>query len=194
MSAPYLSDCEADFPTQSQQLLQGPVVSVTVDRVEFDGEVLERQVVRHPGAVGVVALREAAGETEILLVRQYRHPVRRFLWEIPAGLRDQAGEPAEECARRELLEETGHRAGAMTPLTTVATSPGGSDELITLFLTMAPEPDTSFSGTGEAEERLMEAAWFPLSEALAAVAEGRMLNAIAQLGVCLAALRVRLQG
>lgn len=194
MSAPYLSDCEADFPTQSQQLLQGPVVSVTVDRVEFDGEVLERQVVRHPGAVGVVALREAAGETEILLVRQYRHPVRRFLWEIPAGLRDQAGEPAEECARRELLEETGHRAGAMTPLTTVATSPGGSDELITLFLTLAPEPDTSLSGTGEAEERLMEAAWFPLSEALAAVVEGRMLNAIAQLGVCLAALRARLQG
>ncbi|NDB18723.1 MAG: NUDIX hydrolase, partial [Actinobacteria bacterium] len=126
-----------------------------------------------------------------LMVRQYRHPVRRLLWELPAGLCDAPGESREACARRELLEETGHRASALEQLVTTATSPGGSDELLTLFLTYDPVPDAEAYGTQEPEERHMQAAWFPLAEAVEAVRSGKILNGIAQLGISLAALRVR---
>ncbi len=189
-----LADFAAQFDTQSTTVLQGPVISVTRDVFDFYGEVVERQVVRHPGAVGVVALRGIGAATEILLVRQYRHPVGQFLWELPAGLCDVAGESAEQCAHRELLEETGHIASSLEHLVTAATSPGGSDEQITLFLAQDPRQDSQMIGTQEPEERHMLARWFPLTAALAAVQAGTVVNAIAQLGICLAALRVRQSG
>src|ERR1019366_9198446 len=84
------------------------IVSLRSDTVRMpDGEVIERQVVEHPGAVAVVAIDEAG---QVLMIRQYRHPVGRLLWEIPAGLRDVAGEPLLAAAERELLEETADRA------------------------------------------------------------------------------------
>src|SRR2546430_15954550 len=72
-----------------------------------DGELAERDVVIHPGAVAVLALDDAQ---QVLLIRQYRHPVQRLLWEIPAGLRDVSGELPWATAQRELLEEAGYRA------------------------------------------------------------------------------------
>ena len=67
-------------------------------------------MVEHPGGVAIVALDDAG---QVLLIRQYRHPVGHLLWEIPAGLRDVAGEPPRATAERELLEETGYRAARL---------------------------------------------------------------------------------
>ena len=83
-------------------------MTLRTDRVQMpDHEVADRQVVEHPGAVVIVALDEAG---QVLMIRQYRHPVGRRLWELPAGLRDVGGEPPLITAERELLEETGYRA------------------------------------------------------------------------------------
>src|SRR5215470_13376688 len=89
-------------------LVRGRLVTVRTDKVRMpDGELAERDVVTHPGAVAVLALDDVQ---QVLLIRQYRHPVGRLLWEIPAGLRDADGESPLRTAQRELLEETGYRA------------------------------------------------------------------------------------
>ena len=89
-----------------------------------DKNFAERTVVSHPGAVAVLALDDAS---RVLMIRQYRHPVGYQLWEIPAGLRDAAGEPPLETARRELFEETGYRARDWHVLIDYFTSPGFTD-------------------------------------------------------------------
>ena len=154
----------------------GRVVSVQTDRVDVDSYIVDRDVVRHPGAAAVVALNERG---EVLLVRQYRHPVEHLLWEIPAGLLDKAGEDPAECARRELLEEGGVIAKRMEPLLKLFVSPGGSDEVIHIYLamqvTVAPEGRLV---TGEAEEFDMPQKWMPLSQAVELVMAGRIRNNI----------------
>lgn len=95
-----------------------------------DGSIFTREVVLHPGAVGIFPLLH---DGRILLVRQYRHPVGATLWEIPAGKLSQ-GEKALACAKRELLEETGYEAARWEKLLSFFSSPGFCDEQITLFL------------------------------------------------------------
>ena len=87
-----ITDEVAEWPVvSSAELLRGRLVAVRTDKVRMpDNELAEREVVIHPGAVAVLALDDA---NQVLLIRQYRHPVGRLLWEIPAGLRDVAGEP-----------------------------------------------------------------------------------------------------
>jgi len=169
----------------------GAVISVVQETFRFADADVTRDVVRHPGAVGVVALRNLGADAEILLVRQYRHPLGSYLWELPAGLRDIAQESPVECARRELQEETGFDATDFEFLITSATTPGGSDELISLFLTIEPRAMNQRPLSGEAEEMDMESAWVPLNDALAAVERAEIVNAVAQVGILLAAVRVR---
>lgn len=107
----------------------GKRIYVIKDQVELpDGNTGIRIVVRHPGAVGIVALHEG----QIVMVRQFRYAVGQALWEIPAG-KLEAGEDPIVCAQRELREETGYR-GDLVPLGKVFTTPGFSDEMIHLFL------------------------------------------------------------
>jgi ADP-ribose pyrophosphatase len=169
----------------------GAVISVVQETFRFADAEVTRDVVRHPGAVGVVALRNLGTDAEILLVRQYRHPLNSYLWELPAGLRDIAHESAVDCARRELQEETGFDATDFELLITSATTPGGSDELISLFLTIDPLAMNQRPLSGEAEETDMTSAWVSLTDALAAVERAEIVNAVAQLGILLAAFRVR---
>jgi 8-oxo-dGDP phosphatase len=154
----------------------GRVLSVETDRVDIDGHVVDRDVVRHPGAAAVVALDE---DEQVLLVRQYRHPVAHLLWEIPAGLLDKADEDPIECARRELMEEGGYTAEVMRPLLRLFVTPGGSDEVIHIFLATgivrAPGGRTH---TGEAEEVDMPQVWVPLDLAIRAVMQGEIRNGI----------------
>ena len=115
-----------------QLLVEGHVVSMF--RSEFrapNGEAFSREVVRHPGAVSVVPLLD---DGDVVLVRQYRAPLDRFLLEIPAGKRDVAGEPPEETARRELAEEVGLVAAELVPLTVFHNSVGFCDEESHVFL------------------------------------------------------------
>ncbi|MDX6224369.1 MAG: 8-oxo-dGDP phosphatase, partial [Frankiales bacterium] len=110
----------------------GRVFSVLVDDVRLpSGEVVTRDLVEHPGAVGVVALNDAG---EVLLLQQYRHPVRRLLWEPPAGLLDIAGEAPLLAAQRELLEEAHVVARRWDVLVDLFTTPGMSGEALRVYL------------------------------------------------------------
>ena len=128
-----LQDVAEQWPVvSSAENARGPIVSLRSDTVLMpDGEVIERQVVEHPGAVAVVALDEAG---QVLMIRQYRHPTGRLLWEVPAGLRDVAGEPLPATAERELLEETGYRARDWRVLADFFPSPGITTERVRMFL------------------------------------------------------------
>jgi ADP-ribose pyrophosphatase len=128
---------------------RGHVISVVVGEFESpDGQVFEREIVRHPGAVSVVPVIEEG--TAALLVRQYRAPVDRELLEIPAGKRDVSGEPVELTARRELEEEIGMRPGRLEKLVELFMTPGFSDEVMTIFMALDLEPTaTSVQGIEE---------------------------------------------
>ena len=116
----------------SRRVFTGRVAAVRSDQVSMPGGVTsQRDVVELPGAVGIVAIDD---EGRVLLVRQYRHPVRRRLWEIPAGLLDSTSESAVQAATRELAEEGHLRAAEWFTLVDTLTSPGSSDETVRILL------------------------------------------------------------
>lgn len=126
----------------SERRYQGRVIHLDVDTVRFpDGSTGQLEMIRHPGASAVVPLLDdlTAPDPRVLLIRQFRHAADGVIWEIPAGRLD-PGERPEDCARRELEEETGMRAGRLEALTTIYTTPGFTDERIHLFLATALTP------------------------------------------------------
>ncbi|MFC7492572.1 MULTISPECIES: NUDIX domain-containing protein [unclassified Knoellia] len=161
----------------SEVLLTGRVWDVVRDEVDLgDAGTHVRDYVRHPGAVGVLALDDSG---RICLIQQYRHPIRTRDWEIPAGLLDVEGEPVWEAAARELHEEADLVAGRLDVLVDLRPSPGGLDEAIRVYLAR----ELSFVADSdrhvrEAEEHGMPLVWVPLDDAVAAVLEGRVQNAI----------------
>lgn len=158
------------------------LVSETVDLGEAQ---VVREFVDHPGAVAVIAL---DAEDRVLLLKQYRHPVRSELWEPPAGLRDVDGEPPHVTAARELAEEADLRAATWHLLTEFATSPGGSTERIGVYLArdLSEVPEAERFAREE-EEAEMEPLWLPLDEAVGAVLAGRLHSPSAVVGVLAAA-------
>jgi ADP-ribose pyrophosphatase len=179
-----MKDEPAHWPVvSSAELLRGRLVTVRTDKVRMpDNNLAEREVVSHPGAVAVLALDDAG---RVLLIRQYRHPVRRLLWEIPAGLRDVTGEPPWATARRELLEEAGYRARDWRVLVDYYSSPGFSTERLRIFLArdleFVPEAERDF--VPEDEETELVSAWLPLEEAVRKVLAGELHNGVAALAV-----------
>jgi ADP-ribose diphosphatase len=120
----------------SERRYKGRIINLDVDTVDFpDGSTGQLEMIRHPGAAAVVPLLDdpASPDPRVVLLRQFRHAAESFIWEIPAGRLD-PGETPEQCAHRELAEETGMRASRLTPLTTFYTTPGFTDERIHLFL------------------------------------------------------------
>jgi ADP-ribose pyrophosphatase len=167
-------------------------VSLVSDEIALPGgDSSVRDYVVHPGAVAVAALDD---DDRLVFVRQYRHPVRADLWELPAGLLDVAGEPALESARRELWEEADLRAAEWHVLADLLTSPGGSDEAIRVYLarglTAVPAAERH---TREAEEAVMTVSRVDLDAAVGMVFDGRVQNATCAAGV-LAAARARENG
>lgn len=177
----------------SQEHFSGKIISVRSDKVRTpDGSIAEREVVTHPGAVAVVALDES---NRVLMIRQYRHPVGRLLWELPAGLRDVEGEPLVRTAQRELLEETGHRAHRWNVLTDHYSSPGIITERLRIFLArdveLVPESERDF--VPEAEEAHLLVDWVPLDTAVTQIFAGELHNGVAVIGI-LAAHAARADG
>ncbi|WP_406245726.1 NUDIX domain-containing protein [Microbacterium sp. M] len=172
---------------QSDLVHKGWVWDVRSDRVAYgDGEII-REYVAHTGAVAVVAIDD---DGRVLLIQQYRHPIRHRDWELPAGLLDVVGEEPLLAAQRELAEEADLVAANWEPLVSVWTTPGGNDEMIHVFLA------TGVSSTAQAHEREDEEAdirveWVPLSDAVEAVLAGRMHNGILSIGVLAAERRLR---
>jgi 8-oxo-dGDP phosphatase len=171
----------------------GRVVRVRVDDLAMpDGRTAKREVVEHDRAVAVVALDDTTEPPRVVLLRQYRHPLRRRLWELPAGLMDVAGEAPLVAAQRELAEETGLVAERWSQLVEVAASPGFTDEVVMVFLATGL---TSIGRQGEIldEEADLEVVTVPLPEAVAAAMDGRIVNGAAVAGL-LATQAVRAGG
>ena len=117
---------------QSDELYRGRKIGLRLDRVRLaDGRETTRDIVFHPGAVAIVPL---LPDGRVVLIRQYRHATGEVLLELPAGTRDQPGEAPIDTAARELIEETGYRAGKLTPLAEFYTAPGFCNELMHLFV------------------------------------------------------------
>ena len=161
----------------SEVVWSGRIVDMVEDRVVVvEGEEpVVRQYTRHPGAVAVVVMRGEEGAEEILLERQYRHPVNASLWEIPAGLLDIPGEDPLVAAERELAEEADLAARRWDVLVDFFTSPGGSTEPLRVFLARDLE-ETGTTFEREDEEATMEYAWVALSTAFDWVLAGRLHN------------------
>ena len=150
-----------------------------------DGQRFERTFLRHPGAVGIVAI----DGDDALLVRQFRPALGRLFLEIPAGTLDKEGEDPEACARRELAEEAGARADTWTHLTTYAVAVGISDELMHLYLATGLEfGERTADGV---EEQHMTVERIALSDVPAAIADGRLVDAKTIVGLLLARERLR---
>lgn len=185
---PAVADLPERWPVvSSTQRYHGIIVNLRTDLVRVpEGTTTEREVVEHPGAVGVVALDESG---RVLMIRQYRHPVGRLLWELPAGLRDMPGEPPLHTARRELLEETGYRARQWHVLADYFSSPGIITERLRVFLArdleLVPEAERDFVPQNEEAHLLLD--WVPLDAAVALVLAGELHNGVAVVGILAAA-------
>jgi ADP-ribose pyrophosphatase len=161
---------------------RGRYLTFRVDTVvDAEGREHTREIVEHPGAVAIVPL----DGDELLLVRQFRTPVAGAILELPAGTLDRAPdgstEDPEVAARRELSEETGHRASSWRHLTSFWSAPGFTDERMHLYLATGLEPITGYDGP-EADERLrMERV--PWREAVAAASAGRIEDAKTLVGL-----------
>ena len=171
-----LHDSHAPRPVVGRTLLhEGMVWDVVQDTVDLgDAGTVRREYVRHPGAVAVLAIDD---EERVLLLRQYRHPVGRELWEPPAGLLDVDGEDLVSAAARELAEEADLVAGSWWHLIDYFTSPGGSDESIRIFVArdLSAVPPAR-RHVREAEEAGIVLEWVPLEDAVEAVLGGRLAN------------------
>lgn len=190
----WLTDKPEFWPVVSSEVLAASsIVTVRRDLVRMpDGAEAARDVVEHPGAVGILAMDD---QEQILLIRQYRHPVGRLLWEIPAGLRDVPGEPLEKTAQRELLEEAGYLAANWLVLADVYTSPGISSERLRVFLAteLTQVPDGERDYVPDHEEAHMEIEWAPLDVVMSRFFAGELHNGVTAIGV-LAAHAARQDG
>jgi len=143
----------------------GRVIKVSTERLRYsNGREYDFDYVRHPGAAAVVAI---DGANRVCLVRQYRHGIEDFLWEIPAGKLD-AGEPPEVCAVRELQEETGVSAKRWTPLGLYIPAPSIFTELIHLYLAR----DLNVGAASPDADEELELKWLPLDQAIGHVLRG----------------------
>lgn len=159
----------------SQRIYTGRIINLDLDQVRYpDGSVGELEMIRHPGASAVVPfLSDPRGDDpQILLIKQYRYAADGYLYEVAAG-RLEPGEAPADCARRELREETGCEAAELTPLISLYTTPGFTNEMIHLFLATGI---TRGAARREADEFLTVES-MPLSQALAMVQRGEIRNA-----------------
>ncbi|MDG9706156.1 NUDIX hydrolase [Streptomyces sp. DH37] len=177
--------------TASETPFEGAKTSVRTDHVVMpDGSVATRDYQVHPGSVAVLALDE---RDRVLVINQYRHPVRHKLWEIPAGLLDVPGENPLGAARRELYEEAHVRAGDWRVLIDMYSSPGGSDEAVRIFLARDLSDAEGERFAVSEEEADMEVARVPLAELVRGALAGDLHNNCLVTGV-LALTAARTEG
>ena len=183
-----LSDESAELEVVASELVyEGAVWAVRSDTLRYGDREIVRQYVDHPGASAIVAVDD---EHRVLLIQQYRHPIRRRDWEIPAGLLDIEGESPLHTAQRELMEEVDLVAADWQPLVSLFTTPGGNDEVVHLFLARGLSA-VGHEHAREDEEADIRIEWVPLADAVTGVLEGRLRNGILATSLLAAAETLR---
>lgn len=168
----------------SETVFAGHVWDVVEDVVDLgDAGEVTRDYIRHTGAVAVVALRGEPGCEEVAMIQQYRHPVRTYDWEIPAGLLDKPGEDPRDAAARELREEVDLDARQWDVLLDMFTSPGAMSENIRIFLARDVFDASEDGFEREGEEAGMTVRWVPLDDAVNAAIAGGLHNGPAIVGL-----------
>jgi len=186
---PIADDAVVPEVLEREVLYTGRIQNFVKERFRYNDSEITREFFEHPGAVAVVVMDD---EDRVLAIKQYRHPIRSREWEIPAGLLDVAGEPLLEAAKRELAEEVDLEAAEWEILTDTATSPGGSDEHVRIYLARGLTA-THAAFDREEEEADIVIRWIPLDELVAAIAAGTIRNSLLQVGV-LSAFAARSRG
>jgi 8-oxo-dGDP phosphatase len=181
-----LADVLSPRPVRAHEdVYHGHIFDLVADEVDLGHTMVRRDYIDHPGAVAIIVLDDA---DRVLLLKQYRHPVGRELWEPPAGLLDVPGEPPQLAAARELAEEADLVGASWHVLADYFTSPGGSNEALRIFVArdLSPVPDDE-RHVREEEERDIVPQWMPLDEAVGAVLRGDLHNPSAVVGILAAA-------
>lgn len=167
---------------ESEKIFRGAVFDIERDRLrEENGMEIVRDVVRHPGGAGALPLFD---DGRVALVKQYRHPARRELLEIPAG-RIEVGETPEECATREVEQEIGFRAGGIEKLAEFYSTPGFCEEKLYVYLATELIP----SSQNLDHDELIEIVYLPLAEAVRMVERGEIQDSKTIIALLLAAKR-----
>jgi ADP-ribose pyrophosphatase len=173
-------------PDDVREIYDGRIVKLRLERVMLpNGHTVTLEIMRHDGASAVAAV-DPAGR--VTLIRQYRHAAGGYLWELPAGVLQGAGESPQACAERELREEVGLSARSWRHLGTIVTTPGFCDERIHLFLARDLEQGDH---TRDADEVIEEMRALPLSEAIAMIRRGEIVDGKTIAGLYLAADALR---
>jgi ADP-ribose pyrophosphatase len=163
-------------------VFRGRVIELTLETVHLpNGAEFELEIIHHPGGAAIVAVDDAQ---RVCILRQYRHAVGGYIFELPAGKIDH-GEPPLETAQRELEEESGHRAARWDSLGNYVTSPGVFTEVVHLYLARDLEAVTA----APEQHEVLEVEWVPFADALAMAANGKISDGKSLVGLFRAAHR-----
>ena len=169
---------------ETKEIYKGRIIRVTAEEVTLpNGRSTRLELVRHPGASAVVPLRE---DGRVLLIHQFRYAVGGYLYEVPAGTLS-PGETPEACARREVEEEVGHRAGRLESLGSIVTAPGFCNEVIHLFLA------TELAATKQSldHDEVLRVVEMGFDEAMAKIQDNTIRDAKSIAALCLAYERAK---
>jgi ADP-ribose pyrophosphatase len=170
-----MTGTETPARVRTRRAYDGRLIKIDVDTLRSPAEdEFDLEVIRHPGAAAIVPLLSDLGDPDpsLLLLEQYRYAAGGRIWEIPAGVLE-PGEEAIDCARRELLEETGATAATLEHLTTIFTTPGFTDEQIHLFVAS----EITVGETNHQHDEFIQVRAKPLSEALRMIRDGVIVDA-----------------
>jgi ADP-ribose pyrophosphatase len=163
---------------KTEHIYSGRIIQVQVDEVELpNGKTSTRELVKHPGAVAVIAITD---DNKLVMVEQYRKPLEKVIVEIPAGKLEKGEEPAL-CARRELEEETGYECESLELVSSFYTSPGFADEIIHVYVAKGLKQKENAAGLDEDE--FVNVLEISLEEALEFIKEKRIFDAKTIFGV-----------
>lgn len=163
---------------KTEHIYSGRIIQVQVDEVELpNGKTSTRELVKHPGAVAVIAITD---DNKLVMVEQYRKPLEKVIVEIPAGKLEKDEEPAL-CARRELEEETGYECESLELVSSFYTSPGFADEIIHVYVAKGLKQKENAAGLDEDE--FVNVLEITLEEALEFIKEKRIFDAKTIFGV-----------
>ena len=159
-----------------QPIYKGKIIELSVETVTLpNGAMADVELITHPGAAAVVPFKD---DRTVIMIRQYRHAVGGYIYEIPAG-KLQPGEDPRDCAKREVEEEIGYKVGTLEPLVSFLTTPGFTNEIIHIFSGKDLTPGTQNLGVDE----VLEIIELPLARTMDLIKDGTINDAKTIIGL-----------